>query len=68
MKRVLVVVLAALLVFGLVGCQSISEKIGEEVGEEIAGGIVGGDDRVRSAANADAANALVRRGIMRAPA
>jgi hypothetical protein len=42
MKRVLVGILAIGLVFGLVGCKSISEKIGEE----IAGGIVGGDVEV----------------------
>lgn len=46
MKRVFVVVLAILLVLGLSGCGSISEKIGEKVGEEIAGSVVGGDVEV----------------------
>lgn len=46
MKRVLVGILAIGLVFGLVGCKSISEKIGEEIGEEIVGGVTGSDVEV----------------------
>ncbi len=45
-KKVLLGVLACVLVLGMLGCQSVSEKIGEEVGEEIAGGVLGGDVEV----------------------
>lgn len=47
MRKALFGALIIALVFGLVGCKSVSEKIGEEVGEEIAGGIVGGDVEVK---------------------
>lgn len=47
MKRAFVGVLAMLLVLGLSGCGSISEKIGEKVGEEIAGSVVGGEVDVK---------------------
>lgn len=40
------VALVLLLVAGLTGCKSLSEKIGEEAAEEIAGGAIGGDVEV----------------------
>lgn len=45
-RRLLVCALAGLVVLGLVGCKSVSEKIGEKVGEEIAGKAIGGDVNV----------------------
>jgi hypothetical protein len=42
----LIGLLAVMLVLGLAGCKSASEKIGEEIGEAVVGGAVGADVEV----------------------